>query len=178
MIKWNEYTWYSKWASLVFFILVLPILTFYIGTLYQESKDISEAINPQDVLVKRSQVTSSPTNVYKDDLIQFEYPSDYSIKDTSLSSVNERIEISRGSVTFAISDVATGFGDDWISYSASENVNGYNVDYLQSGQNFRIVAGKKNYPYYVVAILSNEEDAKNPKIKAIFQNILLSLKKI
>lgn len=37
-MKWNEYTWYSKWASLLFFILVLPSLTFYVGNQYQATK--------------------------------------------------------------------------------------------------------------------------------------------
>jgi hypothetical protein len=34
-IKFNTVTWYSKLFSILFFIAVLPILTFYIGTQYQ-----------------------------------------------------------------------------------------------------------------------------------------------
>ncbi len=45
MIKWNEYTWYSKLAAVIFFIGVLPVLTFYIGTQYQATID---AIQQQD----------------------------------------------------------------------------------------------------------------------------------
>ncbi len=33
-IKWNKYTWYSRTAALLFFLLVLPVLTFYIGEQY------------------------------------------------------------------------------------------------------------------------------------------------
>ena len=40
MIKWNEYTWYSKTLAAIFFIIVLPILTFYLGTQYQATKDL------------------------------------------------------------------------------------------------------------------------------------------
>jgi hypothetical protein len=36
MIKWNEYTWYSKLTAAIFFIGILPSLTFYIGTQYEE----------------------------------------------------------------------------------------------------------------------------------------------
>lgn len=36
MIKWNEYTWYSKSLAVIFFLVVLPSWTFYIGTKYQE----------------------------------------------------------------------------------------------------------------------------------------------
>jgi hypothetical protein len=39
-IEWNKVTWYSKWASLLFFLIAFPILTFFIGTKYQEVKDL------------------------------------------------------------------------------------------------------------------------------------------
>ncbi len=41
MIEWNKVTWYSKLAAIIFFIGILPVLTFYIGTQYQEVKDLS-----------------------------------------------------------------------------------------------------------------------------------------
>src|SRR5581483_8299212 len=40
MIKWNEYTWYSRLAALIVFILLLPILTFYLGVQYQKTADV------------------------------------------------------------------------------------------------------------------------------------------
>ncbi len=40
MIVWNRVTWYSKYLALVFFTIVFPIWTFYLGTQYQ--KTISE----------------------------------------------------------------------------------------------------------------------------------------
>ncbi len=43
MIKWNEYTWYSRLAAIVFFILILPSLTFYIGVQYQLTKSSIES---------------------------------------------------------------------------------------------------------------------------------------
>lgn len=39
-IKWNEYTWYSKMASIVFFTAIVPVWSFYIGTMYQKTKDV------------------------------------------------------------------------------------------------------------------------------------------
>ncbi|HLP44283.1 MAG TPA: hypothetical protein VK145_03340 [Candidatus Nanoarchaeia archaeon] len=44
-IEWNKVTWYSKWASLLFFILVLPVLTFCIGMKYQEVQDLTARID-------------------------------------------------------------------------------------------------------------------------------------
>lgn len=42
MIKFNEVTWYSKLAALIFFIVVLPALTFYIGVQYEKTRNVSE----------------------------------------------------------------------------------------------------------------------------------------
>lgn len=39
-IKWNEYTWYSKLSAAIFFILVLPAWTFYIGTQYEATMEV------------------------------------------------------------------------------------------------------------------------------------------
>jgi len=41
-IKWNEYTWYSKFAAIIFFISVLPMWTFYLGIQYGEIRTLSE----------------------------------------------------------------------------------------------------------------------------------------
>ncbi len=38
MIKWNEYTWYSKISAIFVFLAIFPIWTFYIGMKYQETK--------------------------------------------------------------------------------------------------------------------------------------------
>lgn len=40
MIEWNRVTWYSKLGAILLFILVVPVLTFYIGVKYQETKDV------------------------------------------------------------------------------------------------------------------------------------------
>ena len=42
MIKFNEVTWYSKLAAVIFFIGILPVLTFYIGTQYQRVHMMSD----------------------------------------------------------------------------------------------------------------------------------------
>ncbi len=42
MIKFNEVTWYSKLAAVIFFIGVLPVITFCIGVQYENVKRLSE----------------------------------------------------------------------------------------------------------------------------------------
>lgn len=41
-MKWNKYTWYSRWAALVVFLFILPAWTFYLGTQYELTKMIVE----------------------------------------------------------------------------------------------------------------------------------------
>lgn len=37
-IEFNKVTWYSKLAAIVFFLAVFPMLTFYIGMKYEETR--------------------------------------------------------------------------------------------------------------------------------------------
>jgi len=37
MIKWNQYTWYSRLVTLIFFAGVFPALAFYIGIQYEKT---------------------------------------------------------------------------------------------------------------------------------------------
>lgn len=41
-IEFNKVTWYSKWGALILFLIVLPILTFYIGREYQKTVYVVE----------------------------------------------------------------------------------------------------------------------------------------
>ena len=72
-IKWNEYTWYSKLAAFVFFIVVLPIWTFHIGTVYQRTLDVqAEADNIVHGTFRSSNnvVVSTSTSRDEDSLAQ------------------------------------------------------------------------------------------------------------
>lgn len=55
-IKFNVVTWYSKLLSIIFFIAVLPVLTFYIGGQYQLTLDMQngQQISLAPVLVKKA----------------------------------------------------------------------------------------------------------------------------
>ena len=44
MIKFNEVTWYSKLAAVIFLLVIFPMLTFYIGIKYQETRDIPKVL--------------------------------------------------------------------------------------------------------------------------------------
>ena len=57
-MKWNEITWYSKLATIIFFIGALPALTFCIGRRYQEAVSQAETQIVQ-VLVKNKDSIST-----------------------------------------------------------------------------------------------------------------------
>ncbi len=46
-IKWNTVTWYSKLLSVIFFIAILPVWTFYLGMKYQEAKEVLQTSSTQ-----------------------------------------------------------------------------------------------------------------------------------
>ncbi len=54
-MQFNVVTWYSKLLSIIFFIAVLPVLTFYIGTQYQLAVDAGTS---QTVLLSQAPIVS------------------------------------------------------------------------------------------------------------------------
>lgn len=58
MIKFNEVTWYSRLAAIIFFIGILPILTFYMGTEYQEAKNVNNFYIPENMEVRNTNINS------------------------------------------------------------------------------------------------------------------------
>jgi hypothetical protein len=71
MIKWNEYTWYSKLAVIILFIGIIPTLTFYIGTQYEATKDVLNVITPLKIIPIAYQ-TPSQHFFYEFDIINYE----------------------------------------------------------------------------------------------------------
>ena len=52
-MQFNVVTWYSKLLSIIFFIAVLPVLTFYIGTQYQRTVDVESG---RDVIISQNPI--------------------------------------------------------------------------------------------------------------------------
>jgi hypothetical protein len=42
-VQWYEVTWYSKLLTIIFCFGIFPALAFYIGTQYQQTKDVIES---------------------------------------------------------------------------------------------------------------------------------------
>ncbi|MBP6974682.1 MAG: hypothetical protein KBB54_01940 [Candidatus Pacebacteria bacterium] len=67
-MQFNVVTWYSKLLSIIFFIAVLPVLTFYIGTQYQLTVDTQSgqgAMQSQNpfVFAKKIEATAPKINI-------------------------------------------------------------------------------------------------------------------
>ncbi len=68
MIKWNKVTWYSWYGALFLFIVILPVLSFYIGTKYEATREALASTSvvsvPFSVKTKQSPlVVSSSTPI-------------------------------------------------------------------------------------------------------------------
>jgi hypothetical protein len=57
-IKWSEVTWYSRWGALILFLIIVPIIAFFIGQRYQEVKELKKV--EEDIVVDTG--TSSPVS--------------------------------------------------------------------------------------------------------------------
>ncbi len=62
MIKWNTVTWYSRLLSLVFFVGVVPSVSFYLGRLYEDTVNtviVSVSVGPvENALEERASIRS------------------------------------------------------------------------------------------------------------------------
>lgn len=57
-IEFNKVTWYSKWGAVILFLIVLPILTFYIGREYQKTVYVVE--NNSTYVAEKTLETKEP----------------------------------------------------------------------------------------------------------------------
>ena len=94
-IKWNKVTWYSRWAAVIVFLIMIPILCFYIGMIYGEVRSI-ELIPELGIPAKNTpsvSTTSFPYSTYSNDIYNFtfQYPSTWKVVEsedtTSLYSI-------------------------------------------------------------------------------------------
>ena len=72
-IKWNEVTWYSKLGAIILFILVVPVLTFYIGRQYEAVVELNKLVQISDanVVVGMQSGANVSASVKSPDLIVF-----------------------------------------------------------------------------------------------------------
>jgi hypothetical protein len=105
----HEVTWYSKWGTVFVFVIVVPVVAFFVGKSYQELKAV-QALTPREIstttettpipvgtTAAASTTTTFPTEIatstwkeYKNDELGFsiKYPSDLVIvPDTHSTSV-------------------------------------------------------------------------------------------
>ncbi|MCF7865461.1 MAG: hypothetical protein K9M11_03075 [Candidatus Pacebacteria bacterium] len=96
-IKFNVVTWYSKLLSIIFFIAVLPILTFYIGKQYQLTLDTQNV-----------QFTSSLPVILK--------------KDRNIPKINVGASTLEGSVFGKIQNIYEKDGRLWVNIDPADQV--------------------------------------------------------
>lgn len=59
MIIWNRVTWYSKYLALIFFTIVFPIWTFYLGVQYEKTVyELAYYSAPISIVIDNTSTTS------------------------------------------------------------------------------------------------------------------------
>jgi hypothetical protein len=122
-MKWKEYTWYSKWASLLFFIVVLPILSFYIGMQYEVAKQPLE--NQLMQAPATNTVTDFPSQATLETYVnekygfEFKYPSGLAYEERMLNGKDIVIDFSYGNPGYALTITVSPI-DDHILASGQE----------------------------------------------------------
>jgi hypothetical protein len=64
-IKWNEYTWYSKFTAIILFIAVIPSWVFYMGMQYERTKTALAGEVTADVVSKFTSTKTEPESIYE-----------------------------------------------------------------------------------------------------------------
>jgi hypothetical protein len=124
-MKWNEYTWNSRWGAIILFLIILPILSFYIGRQYEQSTTINTYIQPittQDNSPHFQSGTSSvDTNIsnwksFIDEKygFEFKYPPIFGNMTTNLSEYITKLDCNPGS--------------DYTRVITNKNIEGLNVE--------------------------------------------------
>lgn len=96
MIKFNEVTWYSKLAAIIFFMGALPALSFYIGTQYQLANESGQAaaINEAHQSTKLQNLNAANSLAYMQKMTCNNYPN-YFVITHSLEDVGEAVLIKK-----------------------------------------------------------------------------------
>jgi hypothetical protein len=136
---------------------------------------------PSKIAPQTSNTTKSTYKVYKDDLIEFEYPENYLASASSLGPEYKTIVVSGGSFAITISNKSIGFaGYDKYTPKTPIRVSeeGYPiVSYIREGNSYIMMGGKEGVPFYVISNIS-AADTENLEMREIFSSIVRSLKKV
>lgn len=94
MIKFNEVTWYSKLAAIIFFLAVLPILCFYIGVQYEVAKEINIPV-PLATNLPVNNTSQQSKYINQEYGFSFTYPKDHIVVELSPESFDKTVSYKR-----------------------------------------------------------------------------------
>jgi hypothetical protein len=118
--RWNKVTWCSKFLSIVFFIAILPIWTFYLGTRYQS---VIETINTISFPIY------SPIHLkfFKKQVLTQDQPSDisgvYGFEEYASPNEDESYTLTIAKVASIVGGGANGGG-----YSVNLSIDGFQTE--------------------------------------------------
>ncbi len=156
MIEWNKVTWYSKLGAIIFFIAVLPALSFYIGVKYEQAKVANTSISSYVSVPIKNIGVDLKKYVNEKYEFSFEYPSDYKV----IESFNKAFDkgLVYDSITAGnkkeLEDMSRGEGPPTFTINVFSNPENLSpLEWIRAndpGGNFKLaqmMAGKETYSF-------------------------------
>lgn len=192
MVKFNEVTWYSKLAAIIFFLGVFPLLTFCIGVQYEKTVTTittSPVFIPQ--LPPRSTVSSPTDSVITWQMAsssnsQYTYPQITNYPDTKIMTKVNAV-ISKALLDLECTEVYSGASTTWdiqtsVDYATydifSVNIHGsyncggpYPTNNLSQTLTFDMTNGER---ILFDTLFINYSTNKNQIISKVYESIIAS----
>ena len=178
MIKFNEVTWYSKLAAIIFFIGVFPALCFYIGNRYGEVKSLTNIQYSEGLVSAKKNTnnkleTASNLKTYHSEKygFEFKYPEMWGdpFINTSIRKIDCNSDDTTVGIEYSISVLSVGL--------ACENYRFETSDLVDTIPRKVMVGGKESLIYeYTSATNYTNKEIFIPKFDGIYIYLLHSYK--
>jgi hypothetical protein len=204
MIKFNEVTPLSKLLAIIFFILVLPVLSFYIGKQYEQATSLNiqnnTSLNTNNIPSTNQNVAKTDTStlkIYKNDTyhFQFQYPDTARLLETKVNNPDHLIIHAMNDAGFfsiaVILDKDTPYPlprMPWVLSEDEETINGIKMVKTLYGTNPDLKQNSYVYLDYsfeldgqMYEFIINSKESNNimdVKSEAFLKQMISSLKKI
>lgn len=146
MIRLNEVTWYSRLCTIVLFVGIMPALSFYVGTQFQETAESIEAaslVTAESLAAGNSAVSpfSLPIGENKIGSVVIQ------VFTSSLSPVTEVAPFTYGGVTYRLSQDSSAAIGRRLQYVATSTGQWIDLAGQDSGVGFSSTAGLSIFGY-------------------------------
>jgi hypothetical protein len=104
-VKWHKVTWYSKLSAVIFFIGILPIWTFYLGTQYELTMMVAENTYDDESVSVQLPIHHNDTDEGVADTVNYDNNTPNRIHDNFTVKFDEQSSLSGPQLAFKKDDI-------------------------------------------------------------------------